>query len=91
LPGVDDFGIVAVEALAAGTPVIAYKAGGALDYVKEGKTGAFFEDQTAESLAEALKNFDPEKFIPNKISKSAEKFSKENFTKNLQDYINKLN
>jgi glycosyltransferase involved in cell wall biosynthesis len=90
-PGVDDFGIVAVEALAAGTPVIAYKAGGALDYVKEGKTGAFFEDQTAESLAEALKNFDPSKFNNNNIAKSAEKFSKENFTKNLQDYINKLN
>ena len=41
-PNVDDFGIVAVEALAAGTPVIAYKKGGALDYIEDGKNGIFF-------------------------------------------------
>jgi glycosyltransferase involved in cell wall biosynthesis len=89
-PGIDDFGIVAVEALSAGTPVIAYKAGGALDYVKEDKTGLFFEEQTVESLAEALKNFDPSKFNAKSISKSAEKFATENFSKNLQDFIDKL-
>jgi glycosyltransferase involved in cell wall biosynthesis len=62
-PGIDDFGIVAVEAMAAGTPVIAYKAGGALDYVKENKTGLFFEEQSVESLCEALKKFNPSKFM----------------------------
>jgi glycosyltransferase involved in cell wall biosynthesis len=78
-PGIDDFGVVAVEALAAGTPVIAYKAGGALDYVKEGKTGLFFDEQTVESLAEALKNFNPNKFKASEITKSANKFSSQNF------------
>jgi glycosyltransferase involved in cell wall biosynthesis len=90
-PGIDDFGIVAVEALAAGTPVIAYKAGGVLDYVKENKTGLFFEEQTTESLSEALKNFDPSKFKPQKISKSTTKFSEDNFTQNIQNYIDKIN
>lgn len=56
-PGIDDFGIVAVEAMAAGCPVIAYKNGGALDYVVPGKTGIFFEKQTANSLTEALQGF----------------------------------
>jgi glycosyltransferase involved in cell wall biosynthesis len=86
-PGVDDFGIVAVEALSAGTPVIAYKAGGALDYVKEGKTGVFFEEQTVESLTEALKNFDASKFSSTTISESAQKFAIKNFAKNFQNFI----
>jgi glycosyltransferase involved in cell wall biosynthesis len=89
-PGIDDFGIVAVEALSAGTPVIACKAGGALDYVKEGKTGLFFEEQTVESLIETIKNFDSSKFKPNSIAKSTTKFSTENFTKNIQTYLENL-
>jgi len=43
-PGLDDFGVTPVEALASGTPVIAYKAGGALDYTAPGKTGEFFDE-----------------------------------------------
>src|ERR1700721_3086766 len=53
-PNADDFGIVAVEALASGTPVIAYKKGGALDYIKEGKNGLFFDKQTVDVLAKAI-------------------------------------
>ncbi|MCA9342906.1 glycosyltransferase [Candidatus Saccharibacteria bacterium] len=53
----EDFGIAPVEALAAGCPVIAYKAGGALDYVIPGKTGQFFESQTTKSLIKVLKNY----------------------------------
>ena len=51
MPNMDDFGIVAVEAMAAGTPVIAYNKGGALDYVVPGKTGLFFEKQTVKELS----------------------------------------
>lgn len=58
-PGLDDFGIVAVEALAAGCPVIAYRDGGALDYVVPGKTGQFFQKQSIDSLTKALQNFKP--------------------------------
>jgi len=83
-PGVDDFGMVAVQAMAAGTPVIAYKAGGALDYIEEGKTGMFFEEQTVESLAEALRKFDPSMYDHKKIAKKADKFAVRQFTSKME-------
>lgn len=86
-PGVDDFGIVAVEALAAGTPVIAYKAGGALDYVEPGKTGLFFDEQTTESLVKTLSNFDPDKFNNPTIKKSAAKFSPREFDSKINAFV----
>ena len=89
-PGIDDFGIVAVEAMAAGTPVIAYKGGGALDYVVQGKTGLFFELQTAESLANALQEFNKHSFNHPAIARSAAKFSAANFEKNLSKLIEQV-
>lgn len=86
-PGIDDFGIVAVEALAAGTPVIAYEAGGALDYVKPDKTGLFFKEQTTDSLINALSKFSSDKFNARTIQNYAGKFSAENFRKNMSDFI----
>jgi len=84
----DDFGITPIEAQASGTPVIAYKAGGALDYVIPGKTGEFFDEQTAESLAKTLAHFKPEKFDPNVIRAHAEKFAPEVFQRKLTELIN---
>ena len=75
----DDFGITPIEAMAAGTPVIAYRAGGALDYVKPGVTGDFFDKQTAESLSKTLKNFKPSKYDSRAIQKAANRFSADNF------------
>lgn len=86
-PGVDDFGISAVEALAAGTPVIAYKGGGALDYVVPGKTGEFFSPQTSEALIQALKSFNPDKYNQDDIKAHAAQFSKKNFTQKLKAYV----
>jgi len=86
-PNMDDFGIVAVEALAAGTPLIAYKAGGALDYVEEGKTGTFFDKQEPESLKKALQNFNPDSFNNDKIQTYALKFSVAEFKKNMKVFI----
>lgn len=83
----EDFGIAPIEAMAAGTPVIAYKAGGALDYVIPGKTGEFFQTQTKESLAAALQAFDPSKYNSNDIKKAAEKFSNDNFQKNVRSVL----
>lgn len=89
-PGLDDFGIVAVEAMAAGTPVIAYPAGGALDYVVPGKTGEFFEEQTAESLAEALRAFDSKKYNAGDIKKAAQNFSLDNFRKSFHKFVSSV-
>jgi glycosyltransferase involved in cell wall biosynthesis len=84
---IDDFGIAPVEALSAGLPVIAYKAGGALDYVIEGKTGTFFNEQADESLVEALKSFDPKQYNSKEIQEFAQKFSEKEFKKNISKFI----
>lgn len=88
----DDFGIVSVEALASGTPVIAYKAGGALDYVEEGRTGLFFTEQTADSLCETLQEFEATKdsFDAGIIRKAAGQFSPENFKRRMKKQIDAL-
>jgi glycosyltransferase involved in cell wall biosynthesis len=90
-PGLDDFGITPVEAMAAGTPVIAYKAGGALDYIVPGKTGEFFSPQNAASLANAIKAFKPERYSHAAIAVYAQKFSAENFRQQIRDYFAKIN
>lgn len=86
-PSEEDFGIAPVEAIASGCPVIAYKAGGALDYVIEGKTGTFFEKQTTESLVGALRKFDSESFNSQDLAKEANRFSAKNFRKNILEVI----
>lgn len=89
LPQEEDFGIVALEAQAAGAPVIAYKAGGALDTVIAGTTGIFFEKQSVESLVRAVKKFKKLKFDSKELVQNAERFSKENFKKNLTNLLKK--
>lgn len=90
-PNEEDFGISAVEALAAGTPVIAYKKGGALDIVQEGETGVFFENQTVESLVEAIERFETMSFLPATLHRKAKRFDKGFFqtkmTKIVSDMI----
>jgi glycosyltransferase involved in cell wall biosynthesis len=88
MPNMDDFGIVAVEALTAGTPVIAYQKGGALDYVIPGKTGMFFEKQSVKSLVKALEATLAKSFNYELIADQATQFSRASFTKNIQQYIN---
>lgn len=86
----EDFGITPIEAMAAGTPVIAYQAGGALDYVQPGITGEFFAEQTVESLTEALKNFDSWHYKPHVISEAAGQFSNENFEKRIRNFLKNI-
>lgn len=88
-PGEEDFGIAPVEALAAGLPVVAYKGGGALDYVKDGETGILFEEQSVESLKAVLKKFESAKFDRKKISEFSENFSTKKFKKDFMAFIHK--
>lgn len=89
LPNSDDFGIVAVEALAAGTPVIAYKAGGALDYVNS-DSGIFFDEPNTKSLLQAITKLNQRNFDHAKIQAVAKQFSAQNFRKGMQAFINKV-
>ena len=75
-PNEEDFGISAVESLAAGTPVIAYAKGGALDIVQDGETGVLFKQQTVESLVTAIKRFETLSFLPATLHRKAKRFDK---------------
>jgi glycosyltransferase involved in cell wall biosynthesis len=86
-PSFEDLGIVPIEAMAAGTPVIAYRAGGALEYVEEGKTGILFDKQTVPSLRKALRTFDPKHFKRHTIKAKAQEFSPEVFRKHMNTFI----
>ncbi|MBF0363287.1 MAG: glycosyltransferase [Oligoflexia bacterium] len=92
-PGVEDFGIVPLEALAAGTPVIAYKKGGVLETLNE-DVALFFEEATVESLTAALEHFETnlkDKFATeesrNKLFERAHQFSKERFKEKIMEQI----
>jgi len=89
-PQEEDFGITAVEAMAAGRPVIAYQSGGALETVIDGKTGLFFNEQTWSSLANAVIKFNELNFNPQEIRFHALKFSKERFKKEIIEFVNKV-
>jgi glycosyltransferase involved in cell wall biosynthesis len=86
-PGMDDFGITPVEAMAAGTPVIAYRAGGALEYVDPGTTGVFFGEQTVESLVAGIEEFETITFDADKVRAAAERFSSERFRREMLSLI----
>src|SRR3989344_4540961 len=86
-PQIEDFGITAVESMAAGRPVIAYAAGGAQETVIENKTGKFFEEQTWEALADTVVRFKSEIYRPAEIKAYAEKFSIERFKKEINNLI----
>lgn len=86
-PAQEDFGITAVEALASGTPVIAFKAGGALDYIVPGKNGEFFEKQSVDSLSSVLQKFDSKKYDPLTVSSSSEGFDAQVFRVKIKSFL----
>ena len=86
-PGIEDFGIVPLESLAAGTPVIAFKAGGVLETLNS-EVAEFFEHNTLESLNNAIENFICKSYRQSDLWMRAETFSKENFKKKIIEEIN---
>jgi len=88
-PQEEDFGITAVESMAAGRPVIAYQKGGATETIIAGKTGLFFTEQTSEAVAQAIKSFKSEDFNPREIKDWAENFSLQNFQEKIKAFISK--
>ncbi len=89
-PGLEDFGIVPVEAQACGRPVICYGKGGVLDSVIDGETGVYFQEQTVESLKEAILKFEKMKFNKETIRKHALKFDEKEFQKKIKEYVEKV-
>jgi glycosyltransferase involved in cell wall biosynthesis len=86
-PQEEDFGITPIEAQATGCPVVAYKKGGALDTIVDGRTGVFFERQTKDDLVKAIRRIGKMRFRKNDLIKNAKKFSKERFKKEFLDML----
>jgi len=91
-PGEEDFGIVPVEAQAAGKPVIAYRQGGVLETVVDEKTGFFFDEQTVDSLKKTLRLFLAKErdFNPDVITTHALAFSRQRFQAEIKQLVDKL-
>ena len=87
MPQEEDFGIAPLEAQACGRPVIAYRAGGALETVVEGETGIFFNAQQPEALVEAVKRFRDDDFSAEACRLQAERFSTAVFKRRLGDWV----
>jgi len=86
-PPEEDFGMTPIEALAAGTPVIAFGKGGALEYVVEGVTGTLFAEQTPEALIEAVRRFEVMKFDDEVLRAAARKFDVSLFRKQIREFV----
>jgi glycosyltransferase involved in cell wall biosynthesis len=87
MPNADDFGIIAVEAMAAGTPVIAYSKGGAQDYMLPGKTGVLFDKQTVKGLSSAIETVMNKNFDYDAIAAHADNFSVDKFRTSFKQYV----
>lgn len=86
-PSDEDFGIVAVEALAAGTPVIGYAAAGTRDIVQDGVSGVMFEHQTVEDIVDAIKKSQKMTFLPGTLTRKAKRFERQMFIDKLKRIV----
>ncbi len=86
-PGIEDFGLVPIEAMACGCPVFAYDYGGVTETVVEGKTGKFFS--SVEELTTLLKDFKKDSFDEKALKSRAQQFTEERFLKEFSSYVEK--
>ncbi len=89
-PSRDDFGLLPVEVMACGRPVLAYRGGGAVETVVEGRTGEFFDRQTPEALREAVRRFDPDAYDPASIRRHAEGWRRERFSAEIERIVREV-
>ncbi len=89
-PGREDFGIVMVEVQLFGKPVIAYRGGGALDIVKEGETGEFFDKQNTSALIDMLKSFKPYRYNKKNCVNNARNFSHKVFNAKMKEIVDDI-
>lgn len=86
-PQEEDFGIVAIEAMASGRPIIAFRGGDIPEHLEEEKMGIFFNHQTPKDIIEAVKNFETKTFDSEYIRSKAQKFDREVFKGKIMEYI----
>ncbi len=86
-PQEEDFGIVAIEAMASGRPIVAYRGGDIPEHLEDGKMGVFFEEQTADAVAEALGRFRDKDYDSEYIRGRALRFDKDIFKEKIRKYI----
>ncbi|MDX2776424.1 glycosyltransferase [Streptomyces caniscabiei] len=86
-PADEDFGIVQVEALAAGAPVIGYGKGGTLDIVQDGESGILFHEQTVEAVAAAIAEAERTTFLPATLRRKARRFDKGLFITKIRKVV----
>ena len=89
-PGIEDFGIIPVEANSAGCPVLAYRKGGACDSILENKTGLFFDEQTPQAIIDCMDDFEKHEADfsdRNAYTKHVQKFSKEEFVRKIREVV----
>jgi glycosyltransferase involved in cell wall biosynthesis len=89
-PGEEDFGMVPVEAMASGRPVIAFGRGGATETVAEGISGIFFTEQTAEAISAAVRRLAALEIDSSKIAAHASQFGREQFLRKMRTHIDEL-
>ncbi|MDO4271460.1 MAG: glycosyltransferase [Candidatus Saccharibacteria bacterium] len=86
-PSLEPFGIIPVEALACGCPVLAFSQGGSQDIVEDGENGLFFAEQSVDSLVDGIKEFNKTKFNRTKVAKTTDRFASANFDKHWLELI----
>lgn len=86
-PAEEDFGIVTVEALAAGAPVIGYGRAGTLDIITSDEFGELFDEQSVDAVVNAIKLAESRKYFPSKLARSAKRFDKGLFVSKLRNVV----
>jgi len=89
-PGEEDFGMVPVEAMASGRPVVAFGRGGATETVADGVSGTFFAEQSVEAISAAVRRLGELQLDPEKIAAHATRFGREQFFQKMRGHIDGL-